>query len=53
MSRCSQCNAAAFQLVEPKERVRPLVPPHVYDLVSTEQTFARVVSFMTLFNVFE
>lgn len=33
MSRCSKCNAAAFERVEPRERARPHVPPHVFDLV--------------------
>eukprot|EP00877_Chromochloris_zofingiensis_P011233 jgi/Chrzof1/6363/Cz18g05220.t1 len=33
MSRCSSCNAAAFQLLQPKATARGLVPDHVYDLV--------------------
>lgn len=39
MSRCNACNAAAFQLVCPKEAARELVPPRVYD-VSTAAALA-------------
>ncbi|GIM13011.1 hypothetical protein Vretimale_16204 [Volvox reticuliferus] len=33
MSRCNACNAAAFQLISPREAARELVPPRVFQLV--------------------
>lgn len=33
MSRCSECNAAAFQLIQPKEAVRGRVSERVFELV--------------------
>lgn len=33
MCRCSECNAAAFELVQPKEAVQGRVPQRVYDMV--------------------
>ncbi|KAK9830037.1 hypothetical protein WJX72_009327 [[Myrmecia] bisecta] len=33
LSRCSKCNAAQFELVEPRERVQGWVPEHVYSRV--------------------
>ena len=33
MSRCSKCNAAAFELIMPREDAQALVPAHIYDVV--------------------
>ncbi|GAB4818833.1 hypothetical protein N2152v2_005879 [Parachlorella kessleri] len=34
MSRCSKCNAAAFELITPREGAQALVPAHIYDVAS-------------------
>lgn len=32
MSRCNACNAAAFELVQPREAARSLVPARVFEV---------------------